>query len=99
MAFETYGFFSGGPLKILEDVGHILLGSLPIDLLWYAREHTTIKLPWPFKGQYPPGDPIFRFQKEYFPADRVCDSYRDELGRSIGAQLRPIWVVLIVVNW
>jgi len=41
MAFETHGFFTGGPKKILEDCGHIVLGHCPLDLLWYAREWTT----------------------------------------------------------
>ena len=125
MGFKTYGFMQDKDWY--EDVGHIILGSLPIDILWYIREHTTVKMPWPFKGQYPPGKPMWLFTNEddqlrvavdeararsgykgaghdlpfedcsweYFPADRVHDSKRDELGRSIGAQLRPIWVALI----
>tara|TARA_R110002020_G_scaffold185640_3_gene383361 strand:+ start:1895 stop:2269 length:375 start_codon:yes stop_codon:yes gene_type:complete len=118
MGFKTHGFMQDKDW--IEDVGHIVLGSLPIDILWYIREHTTVKLPWPFKGQYPPGRPMYvywdqdgrravspedptlteveleaYFTKKYFPADRVHDSKRDELGRSIGAQLRPIWVALI----
>lgn len=107
MSFETHGFFTGGPKKILEDCGHILLGHCPTDLLWYAREWTTAKLPWPFKGQWPPGDihetdeiiqsydgPI-RVIVQWVRLDRVADSGRDEFGRSIGAQLRPFTVAFI----
>lgn len=101
MSFETHGFFTGGPKKIAEDIGHIVLGHLPLDLLWYGREHTTVRLPWPFKGQWPPGKAIpfpGTGQGDLFfvvALDRVSDSARDEFGRSIGAQLRPISVALI----
>lgn len=102
MAFETHGFFTGGPKKILEDCGHIMLGMCPLDLLWYAREWTTAKLPWPFKGQWPPGDPFIAANpkievpdEEVTQLDRVADSARDEFGRSIGAQLRPFTVAFI----
>jgi len=99
MAFETHGFFTGGPKKILEDCGHIVLGHCPLDLLWYAREWTTAKLPWPFTGQWPPGDPFIidaeHEPKIVTPLHRVADSARDELGRSIGAQLRPFTVAFI----
>ena len=31
----------------------------PIDLLLWVREWTTVWLPWPMKGQWPPGKPIY----------------------------------------
>ena len=100
--FKTYGFMQDKDWY--EDVGHIVLGYLPIDMLWYIREHTTLKLPWPFKGQYPPGDILKVLvgprAGEFFPTDRVHDSKRDELGRSIGAQLRVITLIaLLIWRW
>ena len=56
MAFEAHGFMRDE--KWYEDLGHVLLGFLPLDLLWYTREWTTARLLWPFKGQWPPGDPV-----------------------------------------
>ena len=112
MAFETHGFFTGGPKKILEDCGHIVLGLFPLDLLWYAREWTTAKLPWPFKGQWPPGDPFVirrscntndpRNRKHFWDEqvtrlDNVRNSARDEFGRSIGAQLRFLILLGLVL--
>jgi len=50
MAFETHGFMTGGPKKILEDFGHIGLGLLPLDLLLWLREE--FQLP-PENDRYP----------------------------------------------
>lgn len=114
MPIELHGFMQDE--KWGEDLGHIVLGYLPIDLLWWLREWTTVRLPWPFKGQWPPGDrltlsPDARRPGVYYesrrahapegyarwtdairllPENRVSDSARDELGRSIGAQLRVL---------
>ena len=41
-----------------EDVLHVLMGVLPIGLLLWAREWTTWWMPWPFKGQWPPGETV-----------------------------------------
>lgn len=41
--------------KWLEDFFHGVMGlAFPAVLLW-AREWTRVRLPWPFKGQWPPG--------------------------------------------
>ena len=100
MAIELHGFMQDE--KWGEDIGHIVFGYLPIDLLWWLREWTTVRLPGIFKGQWPPGKPVYTgrptfpgstFSAEPFvsyPHQNVSDSARDELGRSIGAQIRVL---------
>jgi len=83
--------------KWYEDLGHIVLGFLPIDLLLWVREFTRAKLPWPFKGQYPPGWP-FNYgpeirQYQVTQMSSVEDLARDQLGYAIGQQLRVCLLV------
>jgi len=60
--------------KWYEDVGHVVLGVLPFDLLLWVREFTKAKLPWPFKGQWPP-------ETNRYP------SYRIRIVPSVGPEL------------
>ena len=90
--------------RIGEDVGHVVLGILPLDLLLWAREWTTVRLPWPFKGQWPPGDPFLdpdwlaygdpREEPEWFTQlHRVEDIGRDTLGYDIGRTIRTLGLI------
>jgi len=82
---RLYGFFRGKPLNILEDVGHILIGIVP---MWgWIREHR----------QWPPGSTLISQGKEYAPHDRVMDSYRDFLGYAIGGTIRCVGLVATIV--
>ena len=49
-----HGFLQDG--KWYEDLGHIFLGMIPF--AGWIREWTQAKLPWPMKGQWPPGKPF-----------------------------------------
>ena len=96
--------------KWVEDLGHIGLGILPIDLLLWIREWTDWKLPWPFKGQWPPGDPVWygtdlnprtglnTAGEEFAPLDRVADMGRDTLGYDIGRTIR-LGILLGLLIW
>ena len=75
MKKPLYGFLQDA--HWYEDVGHIVLGLIP--LAGWIREHF----------QYPPGDPvIFVGPEVFYPADRVDDLYRDNLGYAIGGAIR-----------
>lgn len=93
-----HGFFQDE--KWYEDLGHIVLGLFPIGLLLWSREWTDWKLPWIFKGQWPPGDPSFLISRprarkvEVTQLDRVSDVGRDELGYRIGATLRNVGLIV-----
>ena len=85
--------------KWYEDLAHVLLGVLPIGLLLWAREWTDWRMPWPFRGQWPPGVPIHRIVPRYSdrffaPLSRVADSARDELGYRIGATVRNVGLIV-----
>ncbi len=91
--------------KWLEDVGHGFLGfAFPAVLLW-AREWTRVRLPWPFKGQWPPGDPFNVVKADGWNGkvtqlDRVADIGRDTLGYAIGQDLRTALLVgMVVWTW
>ena len=88
--------------KWYEDLAHVLMGVPPIGLLLWAREWTAWKMPWPFRGQWPPGD-IHDFYIDRYGGrvwrpqanlDRVSDAARDELGYRIGATLRNVGLIV-----
>lgn len=94
-----HGFGTGGWRKVGEDVGHFVLGILPLDLILWIREWTDWPLPWIFKGQWPPGDPFWDpdtidlfdpdSEREWFTQlDRVADIGRDTLGYDLGRTVR-----------
>ena len=100
--------------KWYEDLAHVGLGLLPIDSLLWVREWTRAKLGWPMRGQYPPGDPFI--DPDYMAGlvtladgddpevftqlERVADIGRDELGYTIGREIRQaVLVGLLVWQW
>ena len=95
MKKPLYGFLQDE--KWYEDVGHILIGLIP--LAGWIHEHF----------QYPPGWPVMinyfdrngkRVVEEMVQLRRVDDLYRDNLGYAIGGAIRTSLLVgLLVWRW
>ena len=97
MAKPLYGFLQDK--HWYEDLGHIGIGLIP--LAGWIREHS----------QYPPGDPLVVTEgidvngepveaEVFYPADRVDDLYRDNLGYAIGGAIRTFLLVgLLIWRW
>ena len=103
--------FPGSDNEFYEDIGHVVLGVLPIDLLLWSREWTKVKLPWPLRGQYPPGRTFLAVpvDNRWWPADhavlvapldRVRDVGVDTLGYAIGQTIRfGVMLGLLIWKW
>jgi len=79
---KLYGFFRGKPLNILEDIGHIFIGLVP---MWgWIRE--VRQLP-PETERYPVLT-IEPYKDEYWSRIRCEDIFRDNLGYAIGGTIR-----------
>lgn len=69
--------------KWYEDVLHVLMNLLPIDLLCWIREWTEVNWPWPFRGQW--------------PVNRILDTGRDSFGYALAAQIKSLALYGLVI--
>jgi len=96
----------GGHFTGLGIIVGALFGELAI-VGFVIREFTDWKLPWPYKGQWPPGDPYYALddlgEREIvaLPADRVEDLRKDAIftcsGIVVGLLIRDaiaLWLLL-----
>ena len=102
---------------VLDQVGHflglgVLMGALFGELAivgYMVREFTKWKLPWPWDGQWPPGNPFVGLddagerEELVTPMRNVEDLRRDSLftlgGIIVGLTVRNVAVVVLLVRW
>lgn len=89
---KLYGFMQDK--HWYEDVGHVFIGLIP--LAGWIREHLQYPPGWPFVAWGPLDD----LPEKVTQLSRVDDLYRDNLGYEIGAVLRTVLLVgLLIWRW